>query len=361
MAHYAALDGIRGLSALFVLLFHTGRWLDVPWLAVNGGLSVDTFFTLSGFVLARAYKDRRDRLSNTDFLLQRLVRLMPIIALALFISAPYVALRNYMMSDSTFAIQIVAAVFLGLLNIPYFYAPPQIGGSQVFPLNGPQFSLFFEIVINAFWWSIRHVNPLYASASLYIVSSCFVLSFGTGGDQTDNFMRGFGHVGSSFFIGVFCYQMKSALARRINLRPVFYVLLVVMVVVFAMPYELNHHQRMVWKLLLAPLLVVSGSFVTPSSPLKDLSIFGGDLSYPIYALHFPIFSWINGLYQKLNGEKSAGIEATLFFSTTLILSYLALRFYDKPVRDHLTRLLKATRRPSDFRIYLHGRERPHGP
>jgi peptidoglycan/LPS O-acetylase OafA/YrhL len=149
--HCAALDGTRGLSALCVLLFHTGHWLDVPWLAVNGGLSVDTFFTLSGFVLARAYRDRRDRLSNMDFLLQRLVRLMPVIALSLLISAPYVALRDSMTSGAAYASQIVVAVLLGLLNIPYFHAPPPIGGPQVFPLNGPQVSLFFEIMASAFW------------------------------------------------------------------------------------------------------------------------------------------------------------------------------------------------------------------
>ncbi|MGT2479190.1 hypothetical protein ACU4GR_10395 (plasmid) [Methylobacterium oryzae CBMB20] len=55
--------------------------------------------------------------------------------------------------------------------------------------------------------------------------------------------------------------------------------------------------------------------------MKDLSILVGDLSYPIYALHFPIFSWINGLYQKLSGGKSAGIEAATLFAATLILSY----------------------------------------
>ncbi|WP_331291511.1 MULTISPECIES: acyltransferase [Methylobacterium] len=360
VGHYAALDGIRGLSALYVLLFHTGHWLDVPWLAVNGGLSVDTFFTLSGFVLARAYKDRKDRLSNVDFLLQRLVRLMPVIALSLFISAPYVALRNSMTSGATYASQIAAAVLLGLLNIPYFHAPPQIGGPQVFPLNGPQFSLFFEIVANAFWWSIRHLNPLYSSATLYIVSACLVLTVGIGGDQTDNFMRGFDHVGSSFFVGVFCYQIKDLLARRVNLTPVFYVLLVVMVIIFTMPYELDHAQRMLWKLLLAPLLVVGGSSITLSAPMKDLSILVGDLSYPIYALHFPIFSWINGLYQKLSGGKSAGIEAATLFAATLILSYLALRFYDRPVRAYLTRLLKASRKPIILRIDRRRRERPDG-
>ncbi|MGU3476193.1 acyltransferase family protein [Methylobacterium sp. D48H] len=187
---------------------------------------------------------------------------------------------------------------------------------------------------------MRRLNPVYASAPLYIVSACFGLTVEIGGDQTDNFILGFGHVGSSFFVGVFCYQIKDLLARRANLTPVFYVLLVVMVIIFTLPYELNHTQRMLWKLLLAPLLVIGGSSITLADPLKDLSILGGDLSYPIYALHFPIFSWIHGLYQKLSGGKSAAIEAATLFAATLILSYLALRLYDRPIRAYLTRLLK---------------------
>ena len=148
--HYAALDGIRGLSACFVLLFHADHWLDLPGLAINGGLSVDTFFTLSGFVLALAYADRRDRLSNIDFFLLRFIRLMPIILLSLVISAPYVALRNYMTLDSVHVVPILIALLLGSMNMPYFHAPEAIGGPQVFPLNGPHFSLFFEVVANSF-------------------------------------------------------------------------------------------------------------------------------------------------------------------------------------------------------------------
>ena len=155
-------------------------------------------------------------------------------------------------------------------------------------------------------------------------------------------MGGFGHVGWTFFVGVFCYQIKDLLARRVNLTPVVYVLLVVMVIIFTLPYELNHTQRMLWKLLLASLLVVGGSSITLSDPLKELSILGGDLAYPIYALHFPIFSWIQGLYQKLSGGKSAAIEAATLFAATLILSYLTLRLYDRPIRAYLTRLLKGS-------------------
>src|ERR1700732_4629147 len=87
-AHYIALDGVRGLAAVSVLAFHLGRWLDAPWLAINGNLSVDTFFTLSGYALALAYTKRAKHLSMRGFILTRLIRLMPIIMLVVAISAP---------------------------------------------------------------------------------------------------------------------------------------------------------------------------------------------------------------------------------------------------------------------------------
>jgi hypothetical protein len=58
---FAALDGMRGLAAIFVLLFHLGQWQYRPTLAANAGLAVDFFFTLSGYVLALAYAGRLDR------------------------------------------------------------------------------------------------------------------------------------------------------------------------------------------------------------------------------------------------------------------------------------------------------------
>lgn len=342
--HCTALDGVRGLSALFVLLFHVGHWLEIRGLAVNGGLSVDTFFTLSGYVLARAYSQRVDVVSNVDFLLQRLVRLMPVIALSLIIGASYVVLRNYVMTGDFHASEVLIALLLGLANIPYFYAPVQIGGPQIFPLNGPQFSLFFEIVANVFWWATRYANQLYFSVTIYIFASIMIVWAGIGGDQTDNFVEGFYHVGSSFFAGVFCYHIGGRVVGRIDLQLTFYGLLLAMIVIFSMPYELDFGARILWKLLLAPLLVISGAAVTLPKAAERSAVFIGDLSYPVYALHYPVFCWLNGMYQKLHGGKSAGVEAVLFVMLTIITSYLALRYYDEPIRRRLASLLPPDRR-----------------
>lgn len=334
--HCVALDGIRGIAALSVLLFHLGRWLDIPFLAVNGGLSVDTFFTLSGYVLARAYARRTRNISVTELMALRVIRLLPIILLSIVISAPYVLARNYLLSTETQSATIVLAIMLGILNIPYFNAPPQIGGPQIFPLNGPQFSLFFELAANYVWWLLRFVDQTYLALGLYVLSSAAVIRFGIGGDTADNFLLGFAHVGSSFFVGVLVYQFGRAMRPSRANAFLFVALSGVMIAILFSSFELTLQERLAWKLVLAPLLVLSGSVVTLQGLPKQASRALGDLSYPVYALHYPIFCWINGIYQKVTGSRGIVLECATFLVATIAVSYLVLRYYDEPARRYLS-------------------------
>src|ERR1700760_1539755 len=75
---FAALDGLRGVAAIVVVIWHlfdTGQ-PPVP----SGYLAVDLFFMLSGFVLAFAYGDRlkADYPVVRGFLVQRFIRLWPL-------------------------------------------------------------------------------------------------------------------------------------------------------------------------------------------------------------------------------------------------------------------------------------------
>lgn len=85
----AALDGLRGLSILLVLLYHTySRWADkVPWTATykdfivfeHGGLGVNLFFIISGFVIFMTLHTCR---SFPEFIYRRWLRLFPAMLLA---------------------------------------------------------------------------------------------------------------------------------------------------------------------------------------------------------------------------------------------------------------------------------------
>lgn len=85
--HFHELDGIRGILAVLVLLFHLGlnplvaRLTHGFVLAGRYELAVDFFFVLSGFVLCHVSKGRRPDLKG--FIIGRCYRMLPVSVLAL--------------------------------------------------------------------------------------------------------------------------------------------------------------------------------------------------------------------------------------------------------------------------------------
>jgi peptidoglycan/LPS O-acetylase OafA/YrhL len=71
--HWSALDGLRGVAVLVVLLYHFGAPAGT-----GGYLGVDTFFVISGFVVTLALRrsDAKGR-RRTEFFLRRAARLLP--------------------------------------------------------------------------------------------------------------------------------------------------------------------------------------------------------------------------------------------------------------------------------------------
>ena len=87
---YEILDGLRGVAALMVVLFHIFETYSKgpAYQIVNHGyLAVDFFFVLSGFVVGYAYDDRWDRMSTWGFFKRRLTRLHPMVIAGTLVGA----------------------------------------------------------------------------------------------------------------------------------------------------------------------------------------------------------------------------------------------------------------------------------
>src|SRR4051794_26514580 len=79
---FLALDGLRGVAALVILVFHFG--IRPAWVAPYGSLAVDFFFLLSGFVIAHAYEERlRQPGAIGAFIRDRVIRLHPLLVLSI--------------------------------------------------------------------------------------------------------------------------------------------------------------------------------------------------------------------------------------------------------------------------------------
>jgi hypothetical protein len=115
------------------------------------------------------------------------------IVLGTIVSAAYVSFRAHIKHEDITAAALWTGFVFGILNVPFFGAPKSLGGPQLFPLNGPQYTLFLELVANAAWSLSRRLNEL--TVAIAIALACFLfLPFGMGGDTAETFWSGFPRV-----------------------------------------------------------------------------------------------------------------------------------------------------------------------
>ena len=150
-SHYEALDGLRGTAAFSVFLFHICEMLVVDLdhnPMPHTFLAVDFFFALSGFVLGHAYDasmsvagpSKGNALSLGGFLKRRLIRLHPMVVIAMIVAVATYLLDPFVSDAPRINIQFswlsFGAVFaLSLLLLPTPALPDTFG--ETHSLNGP--------------------------------------------------------------------------------------------------------------------------------------------------------------------------------------------------------------------------------
>lgn len=151
--HYNILDGLRGVAAITVVCFHIFEAFATSHLdqRINHGyLAVDFFFILSGFVVGYAYDDRWGTMTTKDFIKRRIIRLHPMVVMGAIIGAIMFYTQGCSVWDVS-VITISGLLFATLLNallIPASTGMEVRGVGEMFPLNGPSWSLFFEYLGN---------------------------------------------------------------------------------------------------------------------------------------------------------------------------------------------------------------------
>ncbi|MCB2057920.1 MAG: acyltransferase [Novosphingobium sp.] len=115
-ARLSQLDGLRGIAALAIMLFHLAAVFHTSGPFVRGYLFVDLFFLLSGFVLAVSTERKlASGIGALEFAASRFVRLWPLVAVGVGVAVVR-ALVIGLYDPLTF----VLAVALDLAMIPNF-------------------------------------------------------------------------------------------------------------------------------------------------------------------------------------------------------------------------------------------------
>jgi peptidoglycan/LPS O-acetylase OafA/YrhL len=354
--HYEILDALRGVAAIMVLWFHIFEAFatsHIDQIVNHGYLAVDFFFVLSGFVVGYAYDDRWGKMTVRDFFRRRVVRLHPMVVMGSLVGALSFLIQNCLgwgMPGTGFGALLVATL-LGMLLIP---ATPGIeirGWGEMFPLNGPSWSLFFEYVGNILYALFIRKLPTRALAVLVLAAGCGLAWFAISGPTGDvsagwtltgqQFLAGSLRLMFSFTAGLFVSRVFRPTA---NVRGVFCICSAAIVVLLAAPRVggerhlwINGVYDIVCCALIFPAIVWAGASGGPGGGFaKKAYRFLGDISYPLYIVHYP-FIYLYYTWVKVNGltfrESLPGAAGVIVGS--VLLAWICLKLYDAPVRKIL--------------------------
>ena len=146
-SNVAALDGLRGLAALLVVLVHAQVVTPFLSFADAGYLAVDVFFALSGFVIASAYgRSLVDASSLRVFMVRRFGRIWPTM-LAAFVLYYVVANGFVSMADTVGGAHLPARVPSAADVLATLTLTQGIGGMRVEPLVSWSASAEFYVYV----------------------------------------------------------------------------------------------------------------------------------------------------------------------------------------------------------------------
>ena len=314
------------------MLRHLNEPFCLPQLVGHGYLAVDFFFILSGFVICWAYEQRlATGWSNVEFVRVRLIRLLPLIALGSVLGGLATGLERPSLSH------LIEATLLSMATMPF----PWRGA--LFPVNGPLWSMFYELVSNGVYVAARPLLGRKVLLSTMMVAALAVIVVAVRiGNLDAGFLIHHGWAGAPrlafpFLAGVLIYRFYVRDPSSRFAAPA-WMLAVALVAVLVLP-EVNGPGGaaldILCSLVVLPALVWFGVRARVGARVARMCAVAGELSYPVYVIHKPIEIAAGHLADRWATPwraMAAGGCVVVIFS----LASLAARRYDAPIRRRLT-------------------------
>ena len=367
--HYELLDGLRGVAAVLVLFYHIFEGFSFAELTNEAGdgiiktlnhghIAVDFFFILSGFVISYAYDSRWKSMNTWQFFKRRLIRLHPMLIMGAIIGTITFAIAGFTRWDGTTTHTgwVMMAMLLTMFMIPALPGVPYEvrGNGEMFPLNGPGWSLFFEYIGNILYALFIRRLSTGILMLLTIILGCLHAWFFIGN------ISGYDMVGVgwtidevNFFGGLvrmlFPFTMGMLIARTFKPRKVkgaFWICSTMLIALFSVPYiapvgniSINSLYEFVCIAAIFPFIVWLGACGSCGAKGTRINKVLGDISYPLYIVHYPImylfYAWLikKGYYNLSDCWEMV----LLVVVSSIVLAFLCLKLYDEPVRQWLTK------------------------
>ena len=354
------LDLMRAMAIIMVLSSHI-LWIYNPedgiikqLFPLLGFLGVEFFFILSGFLIGRIIysifiKDKFTLQSALSFLQRRWFRTLPLYFLVLIINIIITTSLNNPVSQLS-----LYFVFLqnGFSKMPYFFPESWSLSVEewayiVLPLSLLLFSSFFKPID-------RNKFFLKVTLLLILMFICFKIVYQMQAKTTSlqqwnvSLKSVMIYRLDAVFMGVLCAWISinfKIFWAKFKFQSAFIGTVIMIFMYCGMGFFkiLPHTYSFIWNVIYLPLTSLSIAFFIPffsqletnvnviKKPIECLS----KISYSIYLLHYSVILQLLMLF--FDKEKTSLIQLhfiTIFYlATTVVISYLFYRFYEKPMTD----------------------------
>jgi peptidoglycan/LPS O-acetylase OafA/YrhL len=340
--HFEILDGLRGIAALAIVVFHFMEIVIADYtqnFIAHGFLAVDFFFCLSGFVIGYAYDDRMAKMGIREFFKSRFIRLHPLVILGTVLGlAGYFLDPFASQPPGATPFELIVLTLTSLLLIPFPIMASRY--FNLFSFNAPAWSLFWEYIANIAYALVLHkisrrlltILTLLAAIVLWIV--CYRAGNLLGGWSYDTFWDGCARISFSFLAGLLVFRTGWIMNTKIG----FITLSILLSLAFIMPYsKWNWLTEPLVVVFYFPLLIYLGAGATLQPWLRKLCVFFGKISYPLYMTHYAAM-WIFASYNTSHKPGPAQLALVISIGTLVLVGFawLMMKLYDTPVRQYLT-------------------------
>lgn len=357
-SHYDILDGLRGVAAVMVVAFHLLETFSggdhLKQIINHGYLAVDFFFVLSGFVIGYAYDDRWGKMTLKGFFKRRLIRLHPMIIMGMIIGAIgfyFSASPTLWPGISTVPVwKMLLVMIIGFTLIPVPLSLDIRGWQEMHPLDGPAWSLFFEYVANILYALFVRKFSNKLLAVLVFIAGCALIHLAVTSPNGDiiggwsvepaQLRIGFTRLLYPFFAGL----LLSRICKPGRIKHAFFWSSLLVILVFSFPriggsenLWMNGLYDSLTIIFIFPLIVYLGASGEVKGKLgSTICKFFGDISYPIYIIHYPlIYIFTAWAVDNKVPLQNAWPAALLVLISSIGIAYACLKLYDVPVRNWL--------------------------
>ncbi len=335
---YPEIQGLRAVAIIAVILFHFG------WKTLAGGyIGVDIFFVISGFLITQmiSVELARGTFNIRRFYKNRVVRLLPNLFLMIIVSVliSYLVLKPYDFFQYAKSLQFSAVYLTNMVfarQQGYFdmsrEAKPLL---HTWSLSiEEQFYLIFPLLLILLFKFKQHrvvILSVIALASFWVR-----YTYQQNHLPTEGFFSFAGRVWE-FVIGALIVllpaNIKARLANQGSIALASFAVIIASLVCLdeSIPYASS--------LLIIPcfatalIILSSGTHLTEKLLSTRALVFVGGLSYSLYLWHWPLLVWLhNGDFSGSHAQ-----QISLLFALTLVISYLAWRYVEEPLRKNRER------------------------